>query len=358
MAKLMKRDQQVDTVFELLGTKEDDMTYSLGWALAECNVFNRQLATMLGLNKGFSDAMQIQLQKSEPQMGRTDIEIVDPEKVHIVIEAKQGFDIPPCEQLEKYADRLLESPYTKAKKMLLVLAESDREDQWLRLSMEKMLQQVSDNVKQVEVKAISWRDFQKLAQESIKKTNNNAEKRLLHQLNRYLEKVLIMQNQNSNRVLVVSAGDTVFLEDKISSVVAIEKHQKYFHPIGNGWPKEPPNYIAFRYNRKLQSIHHIESSKVIEDYKQVEAFNLQSSHPIEKHYLYELGPAIEPKNVRTNDKTKRFKSIPRNTHCWCYLDLLLTCDSVSEALVKTKERMKEEEKRNQSAPSAKNFNLN
>ena len=43
----------------------------------------------------------------------------------------------------------------------------------------------------------------------------------------------------------------------------VEQKKKYFHPFGiNGWPKEPPNYIAFRYNGKLQSIHHIESYTV------------------------------------------------------------------------------------------------
>lgn len=38
---------------------------------------------------------------------------------------------------------------------------------------------------------------------------------------------------------------------------------KHFHPVGGKvWVKDLPNYIAFRYDGKLQSIHHIEGYKV------------------------------------------------------------------------------------------------
>lgn len=333
MTKLTAHGQKVDTVFELLGNNENAMTYSIGWALAECDIFNQQLAIMLGLSEGFSDAMHIRLQEYASQKGFTDIEIVDPGRVHIVIEAKRGFNIPSSLQLEKYADRLIASPDTKAQKMLLVLAESDREEQWLA-------QQVPDQVKQVEVQAISWTQFQRMANDCVTKASKHSEKRLLRQLVEYLGKVTTMQNQTSNLVYVVSvSGDIVFKEVGLSSVDVIEKHQKYFHQVGNHWPIEPPNYIAFRYAGKLQSIHHIESYTVIEDYQN--AFNLPSPHPIEKkHYLYDLGPAIcPPKEVRTIDKAKGYTQIQRSARCECFIDLLLTCDSVSEAFAKTKIRL-------------------
>ncbi len=332
MTQLMVHRQKVDTVFELLGNNENAMTYSLGWALAECDVFSQQLAAMLGLSEGFSDAMHIWLQKHDPQKGFTDIEIVDPGRVHIIIEAKRGFNIPLFDQLEKYADRLLASHETKAKKMLLVLAESDREEQWLA-------QHVPDQVKQVEVQAISWKQFQNMANNCLTKTSKHSEKWLLRQLIGYLEKVTTMQNQTSNLVYVVSASHDVFFEDiGLSFIDVIEKRQKYFHPVGNSWPIEPPNYIAFRYDGELQSIHHIESYTVIEDYQ--EAFRLPSSLPIgEKHYLYELGAAIRPpKKVRTYDETQGYMQIQRAKRCECFIDLLLTCDSVSEAFAKTKLR--------------------
>jgi len=333
MTQLMVHGQKVDTVFELLGNNENAMTYSLGWALASCDVFSQQLAAMLGFSKGFSDAMHIRLQEYTSQKGFTDIEIVDPGECHIVIEAKRGFNIPSLDQLEKYADRLLASADKKAKKLLLILAESDREEQWLT-------QHVPNDVKQVEVLAISWKKFQKMANDCLAKTSKHSEKRLLSQLIEYLEKVTTMQNKTSNLVYVVSVSDDIFFKDAgISFVDVIEKHQKYFHPVGNRWPIEPPNYIAFRYYGKLQSIHYIESYTVIEDYQ--EAFNLPSSHPTGgKHYLYTLGTAIyPPKEIRTLDKAKGYTQIQQSNRCECFIDLLLTCDSVSEAFAKTKLRL-------------------
>ena len=336
MTQLIVHGQKVDTVFELLGSNENAMTYSLGWALAECDVFSQKLAEMLGLSDGFSDAMHIRLQEFASQKGFTDIEIIDPGRFHIVIEAKRGFNIPCTGQLEKYADRLLASLDTKARKMLLVLAESDRKEQWLA-------RHVPEHVKQVEVKAISWKQFQNMANECVAKASKHSEKRLLRQLIEYLEKVTTMQNQTSNLVYVVSVSDEVFFKDiGLSFIDVIEKRQKYFHPFGKGWPIEPPNYIAFRYRGKLQSIHHIESYTVIGDFQ--EAFNLPSPHLIKPpHYLYELGPAIHPpKEVRTIDKSKGYTQIQRSARCECFIDLLLTCDSISEALEKTKRRKKAE----------------
>ncbi|MCY4229129.1 MAG: PD-(D/E)XK nuclease family protein [Gammaproteobacteria bacterium] len=331
MTQLMVHGQKADTVFELLGSKENAMTYSLGWALSRCDVFCQKLAAKLGLHEGFSDAMHIRLQEHESQKGFTDIEIVDPGRFHIVIEAKRGFNIPSPDQLEKYADRLLAKD-NRAKKMLLVLAESDREEQWLS-------RHAPSYVNQVEVQAISWKQFQEMAQESVAKATRHSEKRLLRQFIGYLEKVTTMQNQASSYVYVVSAShDVCFKDAGISFVDVIEKHNKYFHPVGNRWPIEPPNYIAFRYDGKLQSIHHIESYEVIEDFQ--EHFNLPSAHPAGgEHYLYELGPAIRPaKEVRTLDKTRGYTQIQKSARCWCFIDLLFTCDSISEASVKTKLR--------------------
>ena len=90
---------------------------------------------------------------------------------------------------------------------------------------------------------------------------------------------------------------------------------------------------------KLQSIHHIESYKVIDDYQ--EDFGLPFPTPAgKKHYLYELGTAIRPaKKVSTIDKANGFTQIQRSARCECFFDLLLTCDSVSEAFYKTQLRL-------------------
>ena len=323
MTNLTKGSQQVDTVFELFGTKENHMTFSLGWTLAKCDDFCQQLATELGLDR-FKN-INIRLQDYDRQTGITDIEIIDPSRVHIVIEAKRGFDIPSTEQLKKYACKLLKSTDTKAKKMLIVLAKSDQEEKWLQRVVPNHVKVAN---KQVEVKAISWKQFQDMAETCITKTKKYAEKMLLRQLSRYLDKLITRQNPPPKLVYVVSAkGETIDL---------IENRQKYFNSMGMSWSLEPPEYFGFRYGGKLQSIHPIKSRTEINDYQ--ELFNQPSRYQTKKFYLYELGPAINlpQKEIRTNDKNKNFPLIYRAAHRECLLYHLLNSDSISEACEKTK----------------------
>lgn len=333
MTELMVHGQKVETVFELLGSNENAMTYSLGWALAKSDSFCRALAELLEIEGGFTDAMHIRLQDYAQEKGFTDIEIIDPGKHHIIIEAKRGFAVPGKEQLEKYAERLLASADTTAKPLLVVLAESDREEHWLK-------HHVPAEVKGILVKSISWRRFQAMALHSTAQTNHE-DKRMLKQLVQYLDKVTSMQNQNSNMVYVVSLSSGTFSDSDITFIDVVEKYGKYFHPVGGskgGWPVEPPNYIAFRYDGALQSIHHIESYTVIENY--YPHFPVPENSPAgEPHYLYTLGAAMKPPHtVRTNDSKGEYSNPYRNGRMWCFLDLLLTCDSVAEAAGKTRER--------------------
>ena len=63
-------------------------------------------------------------------------------------------------------------------------------------------------------------------------------------------------------VFVVALSKVAFKEGgDYTWIDVVEKD--YFHPIGRGWPEEPPNYIAFRYDGKLQSVHYIESYEVV-----------------------------------------------------------------------------------------------
>jgi hypothetical protein len=326
--------ESVDTIFDIVGHNENAMTHSLGWVLSQCRPFLDLLAKKLKIEDGFSDKVRIELQCYKSSKGFTDLEIIDPGNIHIIIEAKRGFIIPGNDQLEKYADRLLDSKDAD-KHMLVVLAESDRGEEWL-------CHNISSEVKGIPLRSISWKQFQNLMYEAIQ-YGSHAEKRLLHDLRQYLGKVTTMQNQNSNSVYVVSVSYDRFEGSDITFVDVIEKFGKYFHPVGGngakgGWPIDPPNYIAFRYDGKLQSIHHIKEYTVIKDFN--DAFPMGKATPCNgPHFLYDLGPAIKPtKEIRTNDREKRFPQVVMSSRRWCDIDLLLTSDSVAEASALTSER--------------------
>lgn len=108
MAELTLHRRPIQTVFDLLGSKEDDITYSVGWGLAQSDAFTRAvLASAYEPDIKQGEITAIRLQESAPGTGRTDIEI-ETEMLHLIVEAKRGWNLPLPAQLQQYADRLNE----------------------------------------------------------------------------------------------------------------------------------------------------------------------------------------------------------------------------------------------------------
>lgn len=83
---------------------ENDLTYSLGWALAQCPTYLTAMSAKLaGENPG--QVLSIGLQEAVSGGGFTDIEIRC-ERAHVIIEAKRGWTRPTTAQLEKYRPRI------------------------------------------------------------------------------------------------------------------------------------------------------------------------------------------------------------------------------------------------------------
>ncbi|MCK1354628.1 PD-(D/E)XK nuclease family protein [Bradyrhizobium sp. CW7] len=328
MAILTLHTSQIETIFDLLGQKENDLTAALGWVLANSPQLLLQLAVMLDLKDGFSERVKIRLQEPSSSEGITDVEIDDPGSCHVIIEAKRGFNTPHVNQLEKYANRLNASRDKPKTRLLVVLAEDDRGNNWLQ-------RQIPDEVGGVPVRSISWQTFSTLA--SRIRATGHTERHLLNEFVRYLSKVITMQDQRSNLVYVVSLGNDTFGCGETTFIDVVEKYNQYFHPIGGtggGWPYDPPNYLAFRYRGQLQSVHHVESYDVITDFQP--HFCSESVPTYCPHFLYKLGPAIRPsRRIPTNGKEL---TLFRSARKWIYIDLLLTADSVADAADLTKRR--------------------
>jgi len=164
-------------------------------------------------------------------------------------------------------------------------------------------------------------------------TSSNLEKRIIDELLVYLRGLMSMQNLDSNWVYVVALAQGKPEGWGISWIDIVANRRRYFHPVGGGrggWPKEPPNYIAFRYNGRLQSIHHIEKYEVFTN--PYEKFPEIPEKRWAPHFLYKLGPAFNPsKEVKTG-------KIYPNGRVWCMLDTLFTEDSISDARDLSKKR--------------------
>ena len=122
MADLFLRGHRVSTVFDLLGDKENDITFSIGWALAQCEGFLTLLLKHFFVDYAVGQTQAVQLQQSGGS-GFTDIEIIT-DHAHVIVEAKRGWILPDDigQQIAKYANRFSAS---SRHSLLVVMSEGE-----------------------------------------------------------------------------------------------------------------------------------------------------------------------------------------------------------------------------------------
>lgn len=318
MPELLLHARKLESIFELLGTKENNITYSLGWAFSRSPGFLQQfLNAALNTSKKWDlSSFEILLQEHKHEGGFTDIEFSGPD-VHIIIEAKRGWNLPQLGQLKRYLPRfkpkLVHRVFITMSECTEVFAK----------------QHLPAKVGGISVHHMNWQDLFHLSQ-NIR--GSHAEKRLMEELRNYIHRIVNMQNQETNWVYVLALSNHEWAPG-LTFIQVVEERKKYFHPMGtHGWPKEPPNYIAFRYRGRLQSIHHIEKALVINNFH---PHFPEYPNRIEKtqHFLYWLGAAIRPAHEVKTGK------VYANGRKWAMLDLLLTTKTIAQACERSKKRV-------------------
>lgn len=321
MTGLLLHGREVKTVFDLLGDKENDITYSLGWALSQSDRLARALLADIFPDEEPGQLTATRLQQFVLDGGFTDIEL-ESERLHLIVEAKRGWNLPDEAQLARYAPSL----HGRDQNALAVFSEASREYALPRLPKE---------VAGVPVLYRSWKDVTGLV-ERVAGTGGHAEKRLLRELVRYLKGLMTMQNVRDNMVYVVSlSSQQRSWSGELTPVRIVSERSRYFHPVGGGpggWPKDPPNYLGFRYHGQLQRIHHVEGYEVVTNLHEV--FEELPDEKQAPHYLYSLGPLIEPAHrVATGN-------LYASLRVWAALDLLLTSETIADARDATNERLR------------------
>ena len=315
----------ITSVFQLLGENENDITYSIGYVLANSESFLLKFLKSLQITPKDLNNVQIILQQNTSDTGKTnitDLEIVEEEVFHVIVEAKRGFQQLPTDQIKRYAQGKKIKDKVDIQKRLVFFTDASQE----------YAKAMFDNspIEGIFVKIVPYRKIFSMLSASLL-DGNNAEKYLINQLKTYLEKIITMQKIDTNWVYVVSLSDGGIPNISLSFKEIVKQKNLYFHPIGNGYPSEPLTYIAFRYEGKLRAIHHVESFKAFTDFSTIdEDFSVGEVAP---HFLYRLGKPILP-----NHEVKNGSQLVMANRVWCMLDTLLTCDTIYEAYLKSKER--------------------
>ncbi|WP_157038963.1 hypothetical protein [Caulobacter segnis] len=318
---IQRHGRELGNIFELLGSDENAMTSAFGWCLARAPAFLDAVARRLGGGVPGPTAT-ILLQEREPGLGITDVEIRAPGRVAWIFEAKAGFNLPSEAQLMLYAARLAAKD-PQAERKLVVLARADRRELILRARAPR-------SVAGVPVQVFSWGEVIACAREALSKEGAEG-RRLLRDLIEYLGKILGMQIASSNEVYVVALNRETFGGGQTTFLDVVEKYGRYFHPVGDGWPLNPPNYLGFRYDGRLQSVHHVDGYEVITTF--TDHFPGITEGEIRPHFLYTLGPPIRP-----SSDVRAGPSVLRAARVRAHIDLLLTCATITDAVKLSKER--------------------
>ncbi len=325
MAELTVHGHQISNFFELLGDDENALTFSVGWTLLQStHLLKVLLDEIFGQRIDPTEAV-IRLQHHESEHGYTDIEVDVPKVGCAIIEAKRGWNLPSRQQLMKYAAR--DSFCAAKKKRLVVLSECIPEYVEHNLDLPKPLRP--------SIRSLTWRRVI-VATEKIVGKVGTTEKRTLREMASYLKDHTTARDPWTNRVFVVALGHGDLPKSKISWIEVVEKKRRYFHPVGGGWPSNPPTYMGFRYRGRLQSIHFVESYQVVSELKHYIPDIKWGKFP-RPHFLYKLGKTIRP------DHDVKTGGLYGPSHVWYALDLLLTSKTISEAQKLTRKREEKSE---------------
>lgn len=316
MGELTAYGSQVTSVFQLIGTLENDITKSIAWAFCQCSSFSKRVFDeFFGIDCN-PDNILISYQQWEAKKGITDLEITDNDLFYVIIEAKRGWVLPGSEQITLYSERKSLTDSQAKNKAIITMSECS--DDYAAAYLPFIC------INGIPVKHLSWKHLYEIA---VGATGQSSfvERRILKELTNYLGRIMTMQEKTSNWVFVVSLSYKKAEGSNLSYVDIVEKKGKYYHPFGvRGWPKEAPNYIAFRYDGRLQSIHHIEDYVITKRIHDIIP-ELPDEEWETSHFVYTLGPAIKP------SKTVKTGNIYASGRKWAMLDLLLTSDTIAEA---------------------------
>lgn len=323
MAVLTRGESIVDSVFGIHGDGEDDMSAGLAYLLAQSDTLLLELVKDLlpGAKAETADTI-VRMQTSRTGEGITDVEIAISGKAFIVIEVKKGATPPAFEQMAKYSLRCKASGCKHA--LLVALTAIERAPALAAIGVR--------DVKGVRIDARSWRWLRRLLKRAGAREKSSHTRRLISEYRTYLEDFMGNDRAYSNLTYVVALAKGNPEGWDIGWIDVVRKRKQYFYPAGKNWPP-PPNYIGFRFDGQLQTVHHVTSFKVVADLRDHIRGSERGGDWGGDYYLLKLGPAMKPPHVvRTGNR------IHRSARVWCMLDTLFTSDTLSDALTETEKR--------------------
>jgi hypothetical protein len=317
MTTLTRHGGDVDSVFDLLGRNENDLTAALGFALSHCPPLASALIERVWPGHASQLAEAHFALEVRGEVGRTDLEVRLPTGV-LILEAKRGWLLPTKSQLTQYVDRIIQH----GDGALVTLSQA---------SAPLAATQLPSAINGVPVVHLSWRDV--LADISSAQPDCRGRQRFwLDELRTYLKGVIRMRSiADSWTYCVVLNDDRPGGKGAPSFKEYVTEGMCYFHPYGEGgWPTEPPNFMAFRWDGKVQRIHRVLQSEVIPSIRDRFPKHQPGKESDRAHAVYQLGPRLPPLEPIPSGTTYRAARL------WVLLDQLQTAPTLKDAIERSR----------------------
>lgn len=327
-------DRLVKTPFGLLGTDENSLTFALGYTMRHCPRLLQMLLTAVGL-KGFHigtlNNAKIHLQEATKE-GITDIEVRIPNRLHLIIEAKVGLNVPTIGQCSKYIEKiettLKASPSTKAK--LVILLDTDPKPTL------DVYHREGSGCKRF-LTGIHWASLLDMQPNLLAEyPADSTEGSWLRAFYDFLEQEFEMKSY-TDEVWIVPTNKNPLWKGGWSFYDTHVKGKIYYRTKKDRYTNHKPLYIALRTRGKVEFIQRV--LKVEHEVRPIDCLpqfsNLNREWPKKPHTIWYLSePTHLPHAIPTGDPSMRSRPV------FCDLDILLSSSTVREV----EKRMQSERK--------------
>ena len=329
MPSLRAYGRIVETPFGLLGTDENSLTFALGYTMQQCPRLLQMLLKDIGLSGFHLNTLlgaEISLQKYRKE-GNTDIEIIVPGRLHLIIEAKVGLNIPALAQCKKYI-KALKSSKEKERKLVILL----EVDTLPTLDAYRC----QDNDCAEFLLAYQWvklLDMRHILPDELSEDTN--EGKWIRAFFGFLDKEYTMKSY-TNEVWIVPANSIRPLW--LGGWTLYDTHLKgkiYYRARKDGFTNRKPLYIALRTAGKVKNIQRVEG--IEHDVAPIDRLpqfdNTKEPWVRQPHTIWHLSePVPLPQPIPSGDPSMRAR------HVCCDIDILLSSSSIREAELRMQQR--------------------
>lgn len=320
--------RMVETPFGLLGTDENALTFALGYTMQQCPRLLQMFLRDIGLRGFRLNSLlkaEIRLQKHRKE-GITDIEIRLPSRVHLIIEAKVGLNIPTLVKCKEYIEALKASKEKQRK--LVILLEADT------IPTLDLYRRQDKDCKEF-LLAFQWIKVLEMRNNLLNEfPENRNEGKWIRAFYDFLEKEFEMKSYTTE-VWIVPASMKPLWEGGWSFYDTHIKGKIYYRTKKDRHTNQKPLYIALRTAGKVKTIQRV---LIIEhEVPPIERLPLlngtHASWGREPHTIWHLSePTLLPQPIPTGDPLMRAR------HVFCDLDILISSSSIKEVEQRMKQR--------------------